>query len=236
MREIVFDTETTGISHKEHRVIEIGAVEIVDKMPTGNYYHQFINPERLIEAGAMKVHGITDERVANEPIFAEVAHDFLNFVGDSPVVAHNASFDMNFMNMEYRLLDMPEMTNEVVDTLAIARAKFPGSRASLDALCKRFEVDNTSRVYHGALLDAELLAEVYMHLLGGLQQGLILNKEDEDAGMYKASSLLDLVGKDVRPARDLGKASGADLKNHSKFISGVKGAFWEPQPEKPAED
>jgi DNA polymerase-3 subunit epsilon len=201
-------------------------------MPTGNYYHQFVNPERLIEEGAMKVHGITDERVANEPVFAEIAHDFLNFVGDSPVVAHNASFDMNFMNMEYEKLGMPEMQNAVVDTLVIARAKFPGARASLDALCKRFEVDNASRVYHGALLDAELLAEVYMHLVGGLQQGLRLNKDDDDADYMKTKSLLDLVGKEIRPARALGKASDADLADHAKFVSGVKGAFWEPQPEK----
>jgi DNA polymerase-3 subunit epsilon len=177
-RHIVFDTETTGRSPDTgDRVIEIGCVEVIDLLPTGRTYHVYIHPERDIEAGAIAVHGITLEKLAGKPIFSQIVTDFLDFIGDdSMLVAHNASFDMGFINMELKLCGFPSIDKRrVIDTLDMARRKFPGSPASLDALCKRFGIDNSSRTYHGALLDAQLLAEVYLELHGGRQHDLDLS-------------------------------------------------------------
>lgn len=179
MREIVFDTETTGLSVAEgHRIVEVGMVELINRMPTGRVFHKYINPEREMDAEVIRIHGITNERVANEPVFAAIADEMLEFVGDSPLVAHNASFDMIFINHELGLLDKEPLKNEVIDTLDMARTQFPGARASLDALCSRYEVDRSGRIFHGALLDANLLAEVYLHMTGGRQPGLALAVED----------------------------------------------------------
>lgn len=178
MREIVLDTETTGLSPEEgHRVIEIGAIEIINRLPTGRTFHKYINPEREIEATATRVHGITNEKVAGMPVFNELAQEFIDFVADSPIVAHNASFDINFLNHELRWAERDELQNEVVDTLKVARKKFPGAQASLDALCRRYEIDLSGRTLHGALLDAELLAAVYLELTGGQQPTLGLNTQ-----------------------------------------------------------
>ena len=169
MREIVLDTETTGISVAEgHRIIEIGALELVNHTPTGNNLHIYINPERDIEDGAFAVHGISSEFLANKPVFADIAERFMQFVGEDQMVIHNASFDMAFINAELTRLSLPEYPMaRVVDTLAIARKKFPGAQANLNALCRRFEIDNSHRDLHGALVDADLLTEVYIELLGG---------------------------------------------------------------------
>lgn len=172
-REIILDTETTGFSPQEgHRIVEIGALEVVGHLPTGKVFHHYLNPDRVIEAGAVRVHGITNERVKDCPRFADIAASFLEFVADSPIIAHNASFDLNFLNYELNASGFATLTNPVTDTLQLAREKFPGSPASLDALCRRFEVDTSSRTFHGALLDAQLLAEVYLELMGGLQPTL----------------------------------------------------------------
>lgn len=178
MRQIILDTETTGIDPREgHRLIEIGAVEMVNRRLTGNTYHQYINPERDIEAEAISVHGITNERVADEPVFAEVADAFWAFIQGAELVIHNAPFDVGFLDAEFaRLGEKACRTAElctVVDTLVLARQKHPGQRVSLDALCKRYGVDNSGRELHGALLDARLLAEVYLTMTGG-QVGLSL--------------------------------------------------------------
>ena len=182
MREIVLDTETTGFEPSEgHRIVEIGAVELWNHLPTGKTYHQYINPERAMPQEAFNVHGLGDEFLADKPVFAAIAQDFLDFVGDAKLVIHNASFDMKFLNAELGWVNKPLLPNDqAIDTLAIARRKFPGSPASLDSLCRRFGVDNSMREKHGALLDSEILAEVYLELIGGKQPDFTLSPDDQD--------------------------------------------------------
>lgn len=180
MREIVMDTETTGLDpfdpEGRHRIVEIGGVELVNHLPTGKVYHQYINPRRGMPAEAFAVHGLGDDFLATKPEFAAIAQAFLDFIGDAKLVIHNASFDMKFLNAELDWAGLPGLAmNRAVDTLAIARDRFPGAQASLDALCKRFGIDNSVREKHGALLDSELLAEVYLELLGGRQHGMALD-------------------------------------------------------------
>ncbi|MFQ5566433.1 MAG: DNA polymerase III subunit epsilon [Paracoccaceae bacterium] len=177
MREIVLDTETTGLDPAEgHRVVEIGAVELENLLPTGRTYHQYINPERAMPAEAEAIHGLSDARLRDEPVFGAIAPAFLAFIGDAKLVIHNAAFDLAMLNAELARLGRPALAmSRTVDTLAIARKRFPGAQASLDALCRRFGVDNSGRDKHGALLDCELLAEVYLELMGGRQQGLVLD-------------------------------------------------------------
>lgn len=170
MREICFDTETTGLyCDGGDRVVEIGALELINHIPTGKEFHEYINPERDVPEEVVKVHGLDNEFLADKPVFADIAQKWLDFVGvDGILVAHNAEFDIKFMNMELKKCGLPvHDLDKVVDTLAIARKEFPGAHNNLDALCKRFNIDNSSRTYHGALLDAQLLSEVYLELLGG---------------------------------------------------------------------
>lgn len=176
MREIVLDTETTGFEPEAgDRIVEIGAVELLNHMPTGRTYHQYINPERSMPKDAFEVHGLGDDFLRDKPLFAKVGQEFLDFVQDSTLVIHNASFDMKFLNAELGWAELKKLPNsQALDTLLIARKKFPGSPASLDALCRRFGVDNTAREKHGALLDSEILAEVYLELIGGRQPDLVL--------------------------------------------------------------
>jgi DNA polymerase III subunit epsilon len=178
MREIVLDTETTGFEPTEgHRIVEIGAVELFNHLPTGKTYHQYINPERLMPKEAFEVHGLGDEFLRKQPLFREIGKAFLDFIGDAQLVIHNAAFDMKFLNHELKAVGLPEIPySRATDTLMIARRKFPGSPASLDALCRRFGVDNSSREKHGALLDSEILAEVYLELVGGRQPDFGLNQ------------------------------------------------------------
>ncbi len=170
MREICFDTETTGLyADGGDRIIEIGALELINHIPTGKQFHEYINPEREVSQDAIDVHGITNEFLADKPIFSDIAQKWLDFVGDDGIlVAHNADFDIKFINMELKKCGLKTYDwDRVVDTLAIARKQFPGAHNSLDALCKRFNIDNSSRTLHGALLDAQLLADVYLQLMGG---------------------------------------------------------------------
>lgn len=171
MREIVLDTETTGFEPTEgHRIVEIGAVELLNHMPTGKTFHKYLNPQRPMPKEAYEVHGLGDEFLRDKPLFSAVAADFLTFIGDAQLVIHNAAFDMKFLNAELEKIGMPPLpSTRATDTLMIARQKFPGSPASLDALCRRFGVDNSAREKHGALLDSEILAEVYLQLIGGRQ-------------------------------------------------------------------
>lgn len=179
MREIVLDTETTGLDPDSgDRIVEIGGVELIGHLPTGRTYHQYINPERAMPEEAFAVHGLGDEFLADKPVFAEIGRAFLDFIGDAKLVIHNASFDMKFLNAELKWMGLPALPmDQSIDTLMIARKKFPGAPASLDALCRRFGVDNSAREKHGALLDSEILAEVYLELIGGRQPDLALASE-----------------------------------------------------------
>ena len=177
MREIVLDTETTGFEPSEgDRIVEIGAVELFNHLPTGRTYHQYINPKRNMPEAAFNVHGLSEEFLSDKPVFKDIAQEFIDFIKDSKLVIHNASFDMKFLNAELGWVNRPALpVHQAIDTLAIARRKFPGSPASLDALCRRFGIDNSSRTLHGALLDSEILAEVYLELVGGRQPDLVLS-------------------------------------------------------------
>ena len=176
MREIVLDTETTGFEPSEgHRIVEIGAIELLNKMPTGRTYHQYINPERAMPKEAFEVHGLGDDFLRDKPVFKTIARAFIEFVGEATLVIHNAAFDMKFLNAELTALGHPGLPmSQSLDTVAMARRKFPGAPASLDALCRRFGIDNSAREKHGALLDCELLAEVYLELIGGRQPDFVL--------------------------------------------------------------
>jgi DNA polymerase-3 subunit epsilon len=176
MREIVLDTETTGFEPSEgHRIVEIGAIELLNKMPTGRTYHQYINPERNMPKEAFEVHGLGDDFLRDKPVFKTIARAFIEFVGEATLVIHNAAFDMKFLNAELTALGHPGLPmSQSLDTVAMARRKFPGAPASLDALCRRFGIDNSAREKHGALLDCELLAEVYLELIGGRQPDFVL--------------------------------------------------------------
>ncbi len=177
MREIVLDTETTGLDPEEgDRIVEIGAVELLNHMPTGRTFHVYINPERSMPAEAFEVHGLSDDFLRDKPLFDQIADDFLAFVAEARLVIHNASFDMRFLNAELRRAGKPLLPDaQALDTLAMARKRYPGSPASLDALCRRFGVDNSGREKHGALLDSEILAEVYLELIGGRQPDFALS-------------------------------------------------------------
>lgn len=177
MREIVLDTETTGFDpHAGDRIVEIGAIELHNHLPTGQTFHEYINPEREMPEGAFAVHGLSTEFLADKPVFEKIADAFCAFVGDAPLVIHNATFDMTFLNAELGWVGRAQLPpSQAVDTLEIARRKFPGAQNSLDALCRRFAIDNSAREKHGALLDSELLAEVYLELMGGRQPDLVLS-------------------------------------------------------------
>jgi DNA polymerase III subunit epsilon len=181
MREIVLDTETTGFEPDEgDRIVEIGAVELLNHMPTGKTYHQYINPQRSMPEGAFAVHGLGDDFLRDKPVFADIAQGFIDFIGDAKLVIHNASFDMKFLNAELGWVNRPALAvDRATDTLAMARRKFPGSPASLDALCRRFGIDNSARTLHGALLDSEILAEVYLELIGGRQPDFALGGQTQ---------------------------------------------------------
>jgi len=177
MREIVWDTETTGFDPiAGDRIVEIGAVELNQHLPTGKVFHQYINPERDMPPGAYEVHGLSIDFLKDFPVFSEIANEFIDFIGDATLIAHNAKFDMKFINSELKNANLPEVPlNRSLDTLEIARKKFPGAQNSLDALCRRFNIDNSGRQKHGALLDSEILAEVYLELVGGRQPDFSLS-------------------------------------------------------------
>lgn len=225
MREIVFDTETTGLKPEDdHRVIEIGCVEMVNRVRTGKHFHVYINPERDVPQDAVRVHGITAGFLADKPLFEEIADEFVEFVGDARLVAHNAGFDIKFINYELKKLKR-HITYDlagVVDTLKIARKQFPGSKANLDALCSRFGVDTSRREKHGALLDAELLAEVYIHLTGGYQGSLALDKTKEQNKVQEAyiKRSLKALKKRTFPV------SEQELQSHKAFLEKIPEAMW----------
>jgi DNA polymerase-3 subunit epsilon len=219
MREIVLDTETTGLDPLQgHRVVEIGCLELVNHMPTGRSFHVYLNPDRDMPMGAFQVHGLSEEFLSDKPRFPEVVDDFLAFIGEGSLIAHNASFDVAFLNAELQRASRPVIPGErVVDTLALARRKFPGANNSLDALCRRFNVDNSSRTLHGALLDSELLAEVYLELIGGRQPGLVLSVQTTQVSV--------MVQRNIRPPRPH-HATEEELAAHAAFIARIANALW----------
>lgn len=226
LREIVFDTETTGMDpFSGDRIIEIGAVELVNHLPTGKTCQLYINPERDVPADATAVHGITNEFLKDKPVFSQVYTEFVDFIGpDGILVAHNAAFDMKFINWEFKNVGHPEFPqNRVIDTLVIARKKFPGSPANLDALCRRFSIDNTARTYHGALLDSELLAEVYLELLGGRQRGLGLTSEQsKQTDLSVSNKTIERPFREPRPHT----ASAEELAAHSALLEKLTEPLW----------
>jgi DNA polymerase-3 subunit epsilon len=224
MRQIVLDTETTGLDPKDgHRIIEIGCVELVDRRLTGNDYHQYLQPDRLIDEGAMKVHGITNEYLADKPRMADVAKDFLDYVRDAELVIHNAPFDVGFINHEFRLLGADwkkiESHCEIFDSLEMARRLRPGQRNSLDALCKSYDVDNSNRELHGALLDARILAEVYLAMTGG-QTSLSLGGDEADDTGAAVSRTIQKLEKQV-PLKVIQAGAGESTEHETmlKLIS-----------------
>lgn len=216
MREIVLDTETTGLDpHSGDRIVEIGGVELFNHVATGRTYHQYINPQRDMPTEAYEVHGLSEEFLSDKPVFAKIGQEFLDFVGDAKLVIHNASFDMKFLNAELGWMGLPQLPmDQAIDTLAIARRRFPGSPASLDALCRRFGIDNSARTLHGALLDSEILADVYLELVGGRQPGLELasaqaGKSDAPGEVWKPSP---------RSAPLPPRITEAEQAAHSEFV------------------
>ena len=219
IREIVFDTETTGFDPATgDRVVEIGAIELINHLPTKNHFHVYLNPDRAMPAEALAVHGLGDEFLRDKPRFAEVADRFLDFIGpDARLIAHNADFDIRFLNAELRRANRPELRpGRALDTAAMARQKFPGAPASLDALCRRFGVDNSGRDLHGALLDSELLAAVYLELIGGRQPDLVL---DGPAVQPQDGVVLVMARRRGRPAPLPPRLTPAEVAAHAAFVA-----------------
>ena len=230
-REIVLDTETTGIDPADgHRIVEIGCVELEGLMPTGKTFHVYINPQRDMPSGAYEVHGLSAEFLSGYPVFADHVEAFLDFIGDAPLVIHNAGFDMRFLNAELAMVGRPVLPlNRAIDTLAIARKTFPGAQNSLDALCRRFGIDNASRTLHGALLDSELLAEVYLELKGGRQPGFgldVLAPAQKKRGGGSGAEAEDALEKFVFPKRSFA-VSDSDSARHRAFLKDVTNPIWE---------
>lgn len=225
LREVILDTETTGLDPANgDRVVEIGAIELLNHMPTGRTFHVYINPERDMPKEAEAVHGLSTAFLSDKPVFRQIAQDFLDFIGDAVLVIHNASFDVGFLNAELAFLRLPTVLPErVVDTLHIARQKHPGSPNSLDALCRRYGIDNSKRTKHGALLDSELLAEVYLELIGGRQTTLIL----ETSRVRKATTIVSGPIDLRRPSQLPPRLTPAEREAHAAFVRGLgDNALW----------
>ena len=223
-REIVLDTETTGLEPAEgHRMVEIGCLELINHLPTGKVFQTYLNPLRDVPPEAARVHGLTTEFLKDHPLFTEKVEAFLTFIGDDTLVIHNAEFDMKFINAELKTAGFKSLLmNRVIDTLPIARQKFPGQPANLDALCRRFKIDNSERKLHGALLDAELLSEVYLELIGGRQHGLGLGNELATQQSQKLNSRIKRQKRPIRVFPPKTKELGA----HEALLDEIKNALW----------
>ncbi len=220
MREIVLDTETTGLDPADgHRIVEVGCIELVNHMPSGRVFHRHVNPEREMPEEAYAVHGLSAEFLAKHPPFAAIAEELLAFLGDGRLIIHNAEFDLKFINAELRRLGKETLRCEIEDTLALARRRYPGAQASLDALCRRFEIDLSARTKHGALLDCELLAAVYLELIGGRQPGL---EFVVDTALVDGAVAID---RPIRPARPHA-ASLEELAAHAAMLQLLKQPIW----------
>jgi DNA polymerase-3 subunit epsilon len=224
-RQIILDTETTGFEPSEgHRLVEIGCLELVNHLPTGNVFHTYLNPMRDVPPEAARVHGLTTEFLKSHPLFTEKVGDFLDFIGDDTLIIHNAEFDLKFLNAELKSAGFgkPLQMSRVIDTLPMAREKFPGQPANLDALCRRFKIDNSGRKFHGALLDSELLAEVYLELIGGRQHGLGLGS---DAASKQSLALNAKIKRQNRPHRTFAP-SADEITAHNSLLDKIKDVLW----------
>ena len=227
MREIVFDTETTGLDPKTgDRMVEIGCVELMNLVPTGAVFHAYYNPERDMPPGAEAVHGLSASFLSDKPLFRDVAHELLDFIGDAPLIAHNAGFDFGFLNAELTLCERETVCmSRMIDTVAMAKKRHPGAKLSLDALCTRYGIDRSHRVKHGALLDAELLAQVYVELKGGRQIGLELAAENGVAVEREVVAVRQAPDRPRREPRPHAP-SEAELERHRKFMAGIESPLW----------
>lgn len=226
MREIIFDTETTGLDPKTgDRMVEIGCIEMVNRVPTGKTFHAYFNPDRSMPAEAEAVHGLSDAFLSDKPRFHECVEELMGFLGDAPLVAHNAGFDFGFLNAELHICGCePVCRTRMIDTVALAKVRHPGAKLSLDALCTRYGIDRSHRTRHGALLDAELLAQVYVELTGGRQIGLELGGAREDV-VIAASVAVAVRERVFRPARPH-SASAEELARHTAFLESMESPLW----------
>lgn len=225
IREIVLDTETTGLSHAEgDRLVEIGCVELINHIPSGKNFHVYINPQRSMPDEAFRVHGLSEEFLSDKPVFKTLAEEFRTFVDGARLIIHNAPFDMGFLNAELGWAGLPILDNEVIDTVMLARKKHPGARVSLDALCKHYGIDNSRRTLHGALLDSEILAEVYLELIGGKQVSLALIAEVESDG---SDALATRIAALPRPTPLPSRVTSAEAAAHEAFVGKMgESAIW----------
>ncbi len=224
MREVVIDTETTGLDpYLGHRLIEIGCIELFNHVPTGKIFHTYLNPEREVTEEAFRIHGLSFDFLKDKQLFMDIAREFLDFIGDTTLVIHNATFDLKFINAELLKFEFPPIPySRALDTLIMARNKFPGSPASLDALCKRFNIDNSNRTKHGALLDAELLSAVYLQLIGGSQTSMALKQEEVSTistNIDSGNKIEYLETRSFLPTQE-------ELELHSAFLAKIKNPAW----------
>lgn len=219
MREVVLDTETTGLDPGSgHRIVEIGCIELANHVPTGKTFHEHLNPERDIPEQAVVIHGLTEEFLKDQPLFADIMDGFLEFIGSSTLIIHNAEFDLRFINAELERLERPPLkTYQVIDTVQLARQKFPGAPANLDALCRRFQIDNSDRTLHGALKDADLLAEVYLQLIGGRQR---------DLGLAQGNRQHDETGPGNRRPPRPHAPTAEEERAHAQFLEKLETPMW----------
>lgn len=227
-REIVLDTETTGLSPASgDRIVEIGCVELINHIPTGQNFHVYLNPQRDMPEEAFRVHGLSEEFLADKPLFRDEAENFLKFISDGTLVIHNAPFDMGFLNAELEKMGQGQLKNPVIDTVQVARKVHPGARVSLDALCKHYGIDNSRRTLHGALLDSEILAEVYLELIGGRQVGLALSAEAENAANEKFGDVVNTPRTPREPALP-SRLSEQEKSAHAALVGTIgAGAIWQ---------
>ena len=228
MRYICLDTETTGLDPKTgHRIVEIACMEMINLVKTGQNFHCYINPERDVPIEAFKIHNLSTEFLQDKPLFSEIANDFLDFIANDTIIIHNAGFDVKFLDFELERIGLRKISqNKIIDSLQIARSKFPGSPASLDALCRRFNIDNSKRTYHGALIDTDLLCDVYIELMGGAQKGFGFNQNGEAKQNDKI--IIDTIdnNKEIRQARDF-LLTNEEITNHQEFIKKfLKKNYW----------
>ena len=225
LRELVLDTETTGLSHeKGDKIVEIGIVELINHIPTKQYFHKYINPERLVSESAFKIHGLSQEFLKTKPKFSEICEEMLTFIGNDNIIIHNASFDLGFLNNELVHVQKDIISSsKVIDTLTMAREKFPGSPASLDALCRRFTIDNSHRDLHGALLDSYILAQVYLELIGGSQPDFDLSDKNQQGNNINQNNSTNNSLAFNRSQKVQNRLTKEELDSHKKFIEGLNG-------------